>query len=148
VEQDNPTRDVPNPALATIDGKLREARAELSRLQAKYGFEALVNPEGERLTMRGFKIALSILGGTIWSAMKRVTDLEAKRATMPKRVLVQEVVTGKVVKVAPEWKHLTNLLKVVAHQVERSRQACGPALLPTCGGRRPHTHPIRTREGG
>jgi transposase len=116
VVPDDPARDVPNPALAVIDAKLREARAELSQLQAKYGFEALVSPEGERPTMRGFKIALGKLGSMIWSAMKRVTDLEAKRAAMPKRVPVQEVVTGKVVKLAPERKHLTNLLKMVAYQ--------------------------------
>jgi transposase-like protein len=118
VVPDDPTRDVPNPALAAIDAKLREARADLSRLQAKYGFEALLNPEGERPTMRGFKIALGKLGSTIWSAVKRVTDLEAKRAAMPKRVPVQEVVTGKVVKLAPEKKHLSNLLKMVAYQAE------------------------------
>jgi hypothetical protein len=118
VVPDDPVRDVPNPALAAIDAKLREARAELSRLQAKYGFEALLNPEGERPTMRGFKIAQGKLGNTIWSAMKRVTGLEAKRATMPKRVPVQEVVTGKVVKLEPERKHLTNLLKMVAYQAE------------------------------
>jgi len=118
VVPDDPARDVPNPALAAIDAKLREARAELSRLQAEYGLEALVNPEGERPTMRGFKIALGKLGSTIWSALKRVTDLEAKRAAMPKRVPVQEVVTGKVVKLAPERKHLTNLLKMVAYQAE------------------------------
>jgi hypothetical protein len=118
VVPDDPTRDVPNPALIAIDGKLREARAELSQLQAKYGFEALLNPEGERPTMRGFKIALGKLGSTIWSAVKRVTELEAKRAAMPKRVPVQEVVTGKVVKLAPEKKHLSNLLKMVAYQAE------------------------------
>jgi transposase len=118
VVPDNPDRDVPNPALAAIDAKLREARTELSRLQAEYGFEALINPEGERPTMRGFKIALGKLGKTVWSAMKRVTDLEAKRAKMPKRVPVQDVVNGKVVKLAPERKHLTNLLKMVAYQAE------------------------------
>jgi transposase len=118
VVPDDPARDVPNPALAAIDAKLREARAELSRLQAKYGLEALVNPESERRTMRGFKIAQGKLGNTIWSAMKRVTTLESKRATLPKRVPVQDVVTGKVVKLAPERKHLTNLLKMVAYQVE------------------------------
>jgi len=118
VVPDDPARDVPNPVLHAIDAKLREARAELSRLQAKYGLEALINPESERRTMRGFKIAQGKLGNTIWSAMKRVTTLEAKRATLPRRVPVQDVVAGKVVKLAPERKHLTNLLKMVAYQVE------------------------------
>lgn len=114
----NPTRDVPNPALAKIDAKLREARAELSRLQAKYGLEALINPESERRTMRGFKIAKGKLGNTIWSAMKRVTTLEGRRTSIPKRIPVKEVIDGKIVKLAPERKHLTNLLKMVAYQAE------------------------------
>jgi len=118
VEPDDPAREVPNPALAAVDAKLREARAELARLQAKYGLEALLNPECERPTMRGFKIAQGKLGTTIWSAMKRVTTLEIKRAAMPKRVPVQEAVAEEIVKLAPERKHLTNLLKMVAYQAE------------------------------
>ena len=48
-------RDVPNQALVALDAKLREARAVLSRLQAEYGLEALVNPDDERPKMRDFK---------------------------------------------------------------------------------------------
>ena len=36
----------------------------------------------------------------------------------PTRVPVQDVTKGQVVKLAPERKHLTNLLKMVAYQVE------------------------------
>ena len=44
--------------------------------------------------------------------------LEAARAALPKRVPVHTVVDGDVVKLAPERKLLTNLLKMVAYQAE------------------------------
>ena len=115
---DNPVREVPNPAWAAVDAKLREARAELTRLQAEYGRKALGNLERVRATMRGFKIAQGKLGQTIRAAMKRVATLETKRAVVPKRLPVQEVVCDEVVKLAPERKHLTSLLKMVAYQAE------------------------------
>lgn len=118
VVPDNPTRDVPNPARKAIDAKLTEARAELTRLQAQYGAEALKNIERTRPTMRGFKIAKGKLGQAIAAARKRLMTLQTKRAAMPKRVPVEDVVHGKVVKLAPERKHLTNLLKMVAYQAE------------------------------
>jgi hypothetical protein len=118
VVPDDPAREVPNPAWAAVNAKLKEARAELTRLQAEYGLEALTNIESFRRTMRGFKIAQGKLGNTIWAAMKRVATLEARCAAVPKRVPVQEVVTRMVVKLAPERKHLTNLLKMVAYQAE------------------------------
>jgi prepilin-type processing-associated H-X9-DG protein len=118
VEPDNPARDVPNPALKAVDQKLAEARAELNRLRAKYGVAAFANPEAVRRTMRGFKNAHADIGDSIWDAMWRVTTLEAKRAKMPKRVPVEKVVEGPVVKLAAERKHLTNLLKMLAYQAE------------------------------
>jgi len=118
VEPDNPTREVPNPARAAIDAKRKEARAELAQFQAEYGKEALDNIERTRPTMRGFKIAKRKLVQAISTAMKRLATLEAKRAAMPQRVPVEDVVAGKIVKLAPERKHLTNLVKMVAYQVE------------------------------
>ena len=118
VEPDDPTREVPNPAWAAADAKLRQAQADLDRLQAEYGLEALVNLEQERPTMRGFKIAKGNLGLKIWSALQRVMQLEARRAKLPRRVPVQAAINEPVVKLAPERKHLTNILKMVAYQAE------------------------------
>lgn len=118
VVPDNPTRDVPNPARATMNAKLKEARAELTRLQADYGAEALKNIERVRPTMRGFKIAKSKLGRAISNARKRIAQLEAQRAAMPQRVPVEDAVSADIVKLSPERKHLTNLLKMVAYQAE------------------------------
>jgi transposase len=118
VVPDNPTREVPNPARALIDAQLKEVRAELTRLEAEYGTEALENLERLYPTMRGFKISKTKLGQAIRTARKRIAALAAKRARMPGRVPVADVTAGNVVKLAPERKHLTNLIKMVAYQAE------------------------------
>jgi hypothetical protein len=115
---DDPTREVPNPAWAALDARLRQAQACLDRLQAEYGLEALTNLENQRRTMRGFKIAQGPLGQKIWNAWQRILQLEKRRAAMPRRVPVQAVTEEPVVKLAPERKHLTNLIKMVAYQAE------------------------------
>jgi hypothetical protein len=115
---DDPTRAVPNPAWAALDAQRRQAYAHLDRLQAEYGLEALTNLEDQRRTMRGFKTALGKLGQKIWSAWQRVEQLEKRRAALPRRVPVQSVLDQPVVKLAPERKHLTNLLKMLAYQAE------------------------------
>jgi hypothetical protein len=115
---DDPTREVPNPAWAAVNAKLREAHAQLDRLQAEYGLEAFVNLEQERRTMRGFKIAQGKLGWKIDRAWHRVAQLEKRRAAVPRRVPVQSTTEVPVVKLAPERKHLTNVIKIVAYQAE------------------------------
>jgi len=47
-----------------------------------------------------------------------VLQLEKRRAAVPRRVPVQAVTEEPVVKLAPERKHLTNLIKMVAYQAE------------------------------
>ncbi|MBF8285968.1 MAG: hypothetical protein HW378_4883 [Anaerolineales bacterium] len=118
VEPDDPNREVPNPAWAAADAQLHQAQAQVDRLQTEYGLEALTNLEQQRPTMRGFKIAKGKLGQKIWSAMQRVMQWEARRAKIPRRVPVQAVTDEPVVKLAPERKHLTNLIKMVAYQAE------------------------------
>jgi len=115
---DDPAREVPNPVRAALDAQLRQALAQLDRLQAEYGLEALTNLEHQRRTMRGFKTAQGKLGQKIWSAWLRLEQLEKRRATVPRRVPVQAVTEEPVVKLAPERKHLTNLIKMVAYQAE------------------------------
>jgi hypothetical protein len=115
---DDPTREVPNPAWAAVDAQLRQAQAHFDRLQAEYGLEALTSLERQRRTMRGFKIAQGKLGQRILKAWQRVLQLEKRRAAVPRRVPVQAVTKEPVVKLAPERKHLTNLIKMVAYQAE------------------------------
>jgi DNA-binding CsgD family transcriptional regulator len=115
---DDPRREVPNPAWAALDAQLRQAQAQVDRLQSEYGLEALSNLEQKHRTMRGFKIAYGKLGQKIWTAWQRVLQLEKRRAAVPRRVPVQEAIDQPVVKLAPERKHLTNLIKMVAYQAE------------------------------
>ena len=96
---DDPNREVPNPAWAALDAQWRQAQAQVDRLQSEYGLEALSNLERTHRTMRGFKVAYGKLG--------------EKR-----RVPVQDAIDKPVVKLAPERKHLTNLIKMVAYQAE------------------------------
>ena len=116
-EPEQESRDVPNPARAALDAKLREAREEVARLKAEYGERALSNIERARPTMRGFKIGEGKIGKSIRAAMQRVVNLEAQRSKMPARVPVTKI-SPDIVKLAPERKHLTNLLKMVAYQAE------------------------------
>ena len=118
VVPDDPTREVPNPVWAAVDAQFRQAHAQLDRLQAEYGLEAFTNLEGQRASMRGFKIAHGKLGQKIWSAVQQFLRLEKRRATVPRRVPVQQTTDEPIVKLAPERKHLTNLIKMVAYQAE------------------------------
>jgi transposase len=118
VVSDDPNREVPNPEWAAVDAKLRQAQARLDRLQAEYGLEAFASLERQRRTMRGFRIAQSKLGRQIWDAWQSVEQLQARRQKIPRRVPVQSTSSEPVVKLAPEIKHLTNLIKMVAYQAE------------------------------
>jgi hypothetical protein len=115
---DDPTREVPNPAWAALDVQLRQAQARVDRLQSEYGLEALSNLERKHRTMRGFKVAYGKLGEKIWAAWQRVLQLEKRRAAVPRRVPIRDAIDKPVVKLAPERKHLTNLIKMLAYQAE------------------------------
>ena len=117
-EPADPARDVPNPVWNELSLKLRAARVEVARLSAHYGLQALVNVEAERPTMRGFKIANARLAKPLVAAFQRYADLEARRARVPRRVPVEKVVEGAVIKLDVERKHLSNVLKMVAYQIE------------------------------
>jgi len=118
VEPDDPARDVPNPERKAVAAQLREARAELTCLQAEYGRAVANNPERLRPTVRGFKIAHGKLGKALRAAMDKVAKLEARQAATPTRVPVGQASAEEVIKLAPERKLLTNLLKMIAYQAE------------------------------
>jgi hypothetical protein len=118
VEPDDPTRTVPNPARKALDKKIRAARADVVKLEQAYGAAAMDNPEGQRPTMRGFKIAHGRIGKQLRAARERLAALLAERRALPVRVEVRDVSDGAVIKLATERKHLSNLIKMVAYQAE------------------------------
>ncbi len=117
-EPADPNRQVPNPERARIDAELKKARISSKELLAQYGLDAITHAEPQRRAMRGFKTANAAASKAILAALKRVTDLEHRRAAIPPRVPVLKARPDEVVKLALERQHLMSLLKMVAYQAE------------------------------
>jgi AraC-like DNA-binding protein len=119
VEPADPDRTIPNPARKTLRKQLAEARAALKALEQTYGHAAQQNPEGRRPTMRGFKIAYGALGQQIRAQARECAALKARIAALPERVPIKAVMDEEeIVKLAPEAKHLTDTIKMVAYRAE------------------------------
>jgi transposase len=118
IEPEDPTRTVPNPERRALDQEIREARADLAKLEREYGAAAANNAEQRRPTMRGFKIAHGKLGKQLRAARARVARLFDRRRKVLKRVEVRDLSEGAVVKLATERKHLTDIIKMIAYQAE------------------------------
>jgi transposase len=118
IEPEDPTRTIPNPERRTLDKEIRAARVDVARLEGKLGAAAATNAERRRPTMRGFKIAHSKLGKQLRNARAHLSRLLNQRRDAPKRVEVRELDDRALVKLATERKHLTDIIKMVAYQVE------------------------------
>jgi len=122
VEPDDPKRSVPNPAWREADKEVRAARATLAKLEAKFGRVVVGNKERQRPSMRDLKIAHEKLGKQIRAARQHLAKLKAKRDATDKLAPLASVLKAQdaqdVVKLSTERKHLTNILKMVAFQVE------------------------------
>jgi hypothetical protein len=118
-ENDDPVRDVPNPAYKAMTNKLQEARAELARCEQAYGQAAIDNVEAQRPTARGFKIANAELGKSLKAARERVEKLVARRKSLPKRVPIGSVLGDeKVIRLSRERKLFTDAIKAAAYRAE------------------------------
>jgi transposase len=118
IEPEDPTRTIPNPEHRALNKQIRTARIELASIEQEYGAAALDNSEQHRPSMRGFKIAHSTLGKKLRTARARLAKLVEQRRNVPQRVEVRDLSEHAVVKLASERKHLTDLIKMVAYQVE------------------------------
>jgi len=118
IEPEDPTRTIPNPERRALDKQIQAARADLAKLEREYGAAAATNAEQRCPTMRGFKIAHGKLGKHLRAARDRVAKLCAQREDLPKRVEVHDLNERAVVKLATERKHLTDIIKMIAYQIE------------------------------
>ena len=118
IEPDDPTRTVPNPERKKLDKQIRAARTEVAKLEQAYGAAAHDNPEEQRPTMRGFKIAHGKIGKPLREARNRLAKLIAERRSLPVRVEIRDVSEAAVIKLATERKHLSDILKMLAYQAE------------------------------
>jgi Helix-turn-helix domain len=112
-EESSPEGDRPNPRRRAVEKRLRQARAEVERLQASLGEQAEANEESQRPTMRGFKIAHAELREQLQAAEARVARLEQKREKLPKRVPASDL---KVLK--KEKRYVVDAIKLTAYQIE------------------------------
>jgi hypothetical protein len=119
VEPDDPQRSVPNPARKAVDNELRKARARWNQLKQTYGDASLDYIEGRTPTMREFQAADQKIYREIQEAAARVAELAAQQKLLPLRVPLAEARPDQdLVKLSTERKHLTNVLKLVAYQIE------------------------------
>ena len=119
VEPADPERTVPNPQRKALAKALAKSQAALKELEQRYGAQALTNAEAQRPTMRGFKIANAELGQRIRTQQEQTQQLKARLTALPKRVAVKDVVDGaEIVRLAPEAKHLTDSIKMLAYRAE------------------------------
>jgi transposase len=113
VEETSPAGDRPNPKRRPVEKRLRQARAEVVRLQAALGEQAEANEERERPTMRGFKIAHADLRAQLQAAEATVSRLEQKLERMPKRIAASDLKELK-----REKRYVVDAIKMTAYQIE------------------------------
>jgi hypothetical protein len=120
-EPDDPNRSIPNPARKAVDKELRNARARHAKLQEKYGSNALDYLEGRTPTLRAFTVAEKQIQREIREAADEVGKLTERQKSLPVRIPLSEAPDAeKAMKLSTERKHLTNVLKMVAYQIEGS----------------------------
>jgi len=120
-EPDDPKRSIPNPARKAVDKELRNARSRYAKLHEKYGSTALDYLEGRTPTMRAFTVAERQVQREIREAADEVTRLTERQKSLPVRIPLSEAPDAeKAMKLSTERKHLTNVLKIVAYQIEGS----------------------------
>jgi len=119
VEPDDPNRSVPNPVRKAVEKEIHTARVHLKKLRQSYGATAIDYVQGRTRTMVRFEIAEEIIRKKIDRTTDRIKKLKVRRESLPARVPLADARKGQeAVKLSTERKHLTNVLKMVAYQIE------------------------------
>jgi hypothetical protein len=120
-EPDDPNRSIPNPARKIVDKELRNARLRYAKLREKYGSATLDYLEGRTPTMRAFTDAERRIQREIREVADEITKLAERQKSLSVRIPLSESPGAeKAMKLSAERKHLTNVLKMVAYQIEGS----------------------------
>jgi transposase len=119
VEPDDPNRSVPNPARKAVEKEIHTARVHLRKLRQRYGAMAIDYVHRRTRTVAAFKSAEEKIRREIDKTTVRIKKLKVRRDSLPARVpLADARKDQKLVKLSTERKHLTNVLKMVAYQIE------------------------------
>ena len=118
VEPDDPARSVPNPARKALDRELRLARAAFTKLQERFGAMAIDYVDGHTPQV-DFEKMEEKLRNDMEKTTTRIQKLQTRRDSLPTHLPLAEAKKSQaVVKLSTERKHLTNILKMVAFQIE------------------------------
>jgi len=119
VEPDDPNRSVPNPARKAVEKEIHTARVHLKKLRQSYGATAIDYVQGRTHTVARFQIAEEIIRKKIDKTTDRIRKLKVRCESLLARVPLADARKGQeAVKLSTERKHLTNVLKMVAYQIE------------------------------
>jgi transposase len=119
VDPDDPQRSVPNPARKAVDKELRKARAGVKKIQESYGAAVLEHVQGGTATLRTLNAEEKKIQQELKEANDRVQKLRTQQRSLPTRSPLSQVRPDEEpVKLSTERKHLTNVLKLVAYQIE------------------------------
>jgi prepilin-type processing-associated H-X9-DG protein len=120
-EPDDPNRSIPNPARKVVDKELRKARGHLAKLQERYGSTTLDYLEGRTPTMRAFTTAERKIQRELSEASAEIARLIERQKSTPVRIpLSQSPEAEKAMKLSVERTNISNILKMVAYQIEGS----------------------------
>jgi hypothetical protein len=118
IESDDPNRSVPNPARKALEKEMRRTRSQLEKLRARYA-EATLGPRSRRRDQRKTKEEREGLRGMIKQVQGRLKKLQTQHRSLTPRLPLAQARRGEaMVKLATERKHLTNVLKMVAYNIE------------------------------
>jgi len=119
VEPDDPHRSVPNPVRKAVEKEMHTARVHLKKLRQSYGATAIDYFHGRSRTMAGLEIKEKKIRAALDKTIDRIKKLKVRRASLPARVPLVDARKGQeLVKLSTERKHLTNILKMIAYQME------------------------------
>ena len=119
VEPDDPSREVPNPKWAEVDAKWHAVRERIARIERQLGAHAILatfDQSPGRLPP-GLSALDEATRRELAALLARALRLGRRRKAIPRRIPVR-LRTDRVVKLAVERKHLTNLFKMVAYRIE------------------------------
>jgi len=111
----SPDADRPNPEIQAIDHEIRKLKKTITAAQQELGELLERSEESNWPTVRGFKRANAETRKLIKDTQAKIDQLNEKKATLPKRVPVDDLV-----KLRRERDLIANTVKMTAYQVESS----------------------------
>lgn len=118
VESDDPNRSVANPVRKAVKKELQRTRIQLGKLYAHLA-AATLDSRGRRLPRVAAQKKKEKFCIEIAQTQARVQKLQAQYRALPQRVPLAQAQKGQtVMKLSTQRKHLTNVLKMVAYQIE------------------------------